>query len=221
MLLRENCPAPLLAAYDTDREMRGPTADVEIWRGVYHLFWGFHEESRCKVFAQPAIVMADTFIGGMKGKDVADVGSGSGPSLPSFREAIGPKGKLYSVEVDPFALDIMTHMAKGLDVTPVQCANADVKLPENSVDIIVMTGVHLGSGLGELYESQTLPWLQTMSKALRPNRILIIDDGDMELLGQDLEKKVDRAAFQTLAVRKGTEHPRRESAWIAVFRVQK
>lgn len=221
---RDACPAPLLAAYDKAREIQGPTAKIEPWRGVTHLFYGSHEETRGVEFARPALVMAREFMGeNLEGKDLADVGAGSGPSLPAFREALGPKSKLYAVEVDPFVLQVAENLAKGLDVTPVQCGNADVNLPENSVDIIVMTGVHMASGLDEWYETETLPWLRTMSVALRDGGVLIIDDGNQDLVEEkkDLVGKVERAGFTSLALRKGKEHPRAPSEWIAVFRVDK
>lgn len=222
--LPENCPDPLRAAYEKAREIQGSSAHIEAWRGVTHLFYGSHEESRGVDFAKPAVVMATEFMGGsIEGKDLADVGSGSGPSLPAFRAAIGPTAKLYSVEVDPFVLQVMENVSSGLEVIPIQCENANVKLPPDSVDIIVMTGVHLGSGLDELYEKETLPWLHTMSTALRPGGVLIIDDGNQDLLEEkkDLMRKVERAGFTSLAMRKGKEHPRAESEWIAVFRVDK
>lgn len=224
MAQRDACPAPLLAAYDKAREIQGPTAKIEPWRGVTHLFYGSHEETRGVEFARPALLMAKEFMGdNLEGKDLADVGAGSGPSLPSFRAALGPKSKLYAVEVDPFVLQVADNMSKGLDVTPVQCGNADVNLPAGSVDIIVMTGVHMASGLDEWYETETLPWLRAMSLALRDGGILVIDDGNQDLIEEkkDLVGKVERAGFKSLTLRKGAEHPRAPSEWIAVFRVDK
>jgi hypothetical protein len=221
MKLRENTPAVLQPAWDATAAQTGVPENVEPWRGVSHLLWGSCSGGRGDYLAELPLRVAREFAGDLTGKDLADIGSGCGPTLGAFRKAIGPDADLYATEVDPFALHILQSTHQDLTLTVLQGEEADCKLPAASVDVVIMSGVHFGSGLKEWYDTKTLPWLKTVAAALRPGGILVIDEGDMQLLDQEPVPKTEAAGFKLLALRKGAAETRAESDWIAVFQVVK
>ena len=200
----------------------GELSDFSSWSGAAHLMMGSFEEGRGSSYAENALKLAREFLGDLQGKDLADVGSGCGPTLESFRAAIGAKARLFSVETDPFALDVVQALAQNKwAVTTVEGAFDDVRLPEKSVDILIMTGVHFGYGLkGTEYQRITLPWFRSMARALRPGGIMIIDEGAMELLDRfkDMVEKIERAGLKKLAFRIGLKDGLEEGQFVLVFK---
>lgn len=77
-------------------------------------------------------------VGLRPGMRVADIGAGTGLFTPLFAEAVGPRGKVYAVDIAP---DFVKHIeqraaAAGMkNVYPVLCTERSVELPPNSVDI--------------------------------------------------------------------------------------
>jgi predicted methyltransferase len=72
------------------------------------------------------------------GMTVADIGAGTGLFTPLFSQAVGPKGKVYAVDI---AKDFLTHIderaaAAGLkNVRTVLCTERSVELPPDSIDL--------------------------------------------------------------------------------------
>ena len=80
-----------------------------------------------------------------KGAAVADVGAGTGLFTALFAEAVGPKGKVFAVDI---VKDFLTHIAKrtsdtGLrNVQTVLCTERSAELPRNSIDVAFVCDVY-------------------------------------------------------------------------------
>lgn len=164
--------------------------------GISHILKRSYTASRgekCKGELIRALTACDI---SAEGKDWTDIGAGSGFILPFIREAIGKEASLTATELDPFTLDLLTFMAEPADAQVVRCTVSDCCLPEASQDIISMVGVHLGDDFPSNYESSTLPWLITINNALRKDGVLLIHDGNADLLEKGVVEKVERAGFE-------------------------
>jgi precorrin-6B methylase 2 len=79
------------------------------------------------------------------GDVVADVGAGTGTITFRLADKVGPKGKVYAVDVQKEMIALLRKGVanrKAANVEPVQCTITDPKLPPNSVDLIIMVDVY-------------------------------------------------------------------------------
>src|SRR5439155_8885123 len=89
---------------------------------------------------------------------------------------VGPKGKVYAVDIQPEMLAIIRNRAKKLkltNVTPVRGTTTDPKLPDSSVDLILMVDVY--HEFSHPYEMT-----QAMVKALKPGGRLVFVEYRLE-----------------------------------------
>jgi ubiquinone/menaquinone biosynthesis C-methylase UbiE len=106
------------------------------------------------------------------GEVVADVGAGSGYYTFPMAKQVGPKGKVYAVDIQKEMLDLIrTRMkARKLDnVEPVLGTETDPKLPAGKIDTILLVDV---------YHEFAYPYEMTeaMVKALKPGgRIVFVE----------------------------------------------
>jgi len=110
------------------------------------------------------------------GEVVADIGAGSGYHTFRLAEKVGAKGKVYAVDIQPEMLDIIKKRMKEKkieNVVPVQGTESDPKLPDNSVDMILLVDV---------YHEFSVPYEMTtaMVKALKPGGKLVFVEFRME-----------------------------------------
>ncbi|HZT79405.1 MAG TPA: methyltransferase domain-containing protein [Gemmataceae bacterium] len=110
------------------------------------------------------------------GEVVADIGAGSGYHTFRLSRLVGPKGKVYAVDIQPEMLAIMRQRARQLKVANVeliQGTESDPKLPANAVDLILMVDV---------YHEFSRPYEMTeaMLKALKPGGRLVFVEFRME-----------------------------------------
>jgi ubiquinone/menaquinone biosynthesis C-methylase UbiE len=129
----------------------------------------FEGESR-EVFAQRKKIVEACKL--KPGLAVADVGAGTGLFTRLFAEAVGPKGKVYAVDIAPKFLEHIRTTCKkaGLtNVETVQCKPDSVELPAASVDLVFVC---------DTYHHFEFPFrtLASAHKALKPGgRLVVID----------------------------------------------
>jgi ubiquinone/menaquinone biosynthesis C-methylase UbiE len=104
-----------------------------------------------------------------QGMAVADIGAGSGYHTFRMAPLVGAKGKVYAVDIQPEMLDIIKRRMKYdniKNVEPILGAEADPKLPDASIDVILLVDVY--HEFAQPYEMT-----QKMVKALKPGGRLI------------------------------------------------
>jgi ubiquinone/menaquinone biosynthesis C-methylase UbiE len=106
------------------------------------------------------------------GQTVADIGSGSGYFTRRLARAVGPEGTVFGVEIQPEMIEIMMRLAEdeGIEnITPVLGEANDPKLPEESVDWILLVDTY-----HEFQEPEAM--LAAMRRALKPEgRVALIE----------------------------------------------
>lgn len=106
------------------------------------------------------------------GAVVADVGAGTGYFLPFLNKAVGEKGRVLGLDVEPAMVEHMTHRIAEQNLTQAEArlvAATDPQLPPASVDriLIVNTWHHIGD---------RVHYTEKLASALRPNGVLVIVD---------------------------------------------
>src|SRR5688572_375967 len=107
-----------------------------------------------------------------EGEVVADIGAGSGYYTFRMAKLVGPKGKVYAVDIQKEMLDIIRDRMKKdalTNVEPVLGEEADPKLKDGSVNTILLVDV---------YHEFAFPYemTQKMVKALKPGgRIVFVE----------------------------------------------
>lgn len=111
-----------------------------------------------------------------KGWVVADVGAGSGFFTLRLSDRVGPQGKVLAVDVQPEMTALLRRRLKErrvANVEPILGTVTDPRLPENSVDLILMVDV---------YHEFSHPWEMTvaMTRALKPGGRLVFVEYRLE-----------------------------------------
>lgn len=129
----------------------------------------FEGESR-EVFAKRKEIVAACKL--KPGMVVADVGAGTGLFTRMFARAVGPKGRVYAVDIAP---RFVAHVEKtckdvGLtNVTGVVCTPTSAKLPKDAIDLVFIC---------DTYHHFEYPYrtLASLHSALKPGGQLILID---------------------------------------------
>lgn len=104
------------------------------------------------------------------GMTVCDMGCGNGYHTLPMAEAVGEKGLVYAVDVQPEMLEMLQErsLAQGLsNIRTIAGLPHDPKLPEGSCDLIVLVDVY--------HEfSHPVPMLEAMRKALKPDGKVVL-----------------------------------------------
>lgn len=109
-------------------------------------------------------------IGIAKGAIVADVGAGSGYMTVRMAERVGPTGRVYATDIQPqmlAMLDDRLARERITNVTLVQGAVDDPKLPASTLDLILMVDVY-----HEFWEPQKM--LRGLHAALKPGGRMVL-----------------------------------------------
>ena len=129
----------------------------------------FEREGR-EVFDRRDAILAE--LGLREGLAVADVGAGSGLFTLALAERVGPKGKVYAVDVQAYFLDHIGQKARKAKLENVELVRAkqdSAQLPEGSVDLVLMCDSYH-------HVEQPAAYLASLKAALRPGgRLVIID----------------------------------------------
>lgn len=118
-----------------------------------------------------------------RGSTVADIGAGSGYFTSRLARAVGAEGTVYAVDIQQGMLDLLKKtLARDrlANVIPVLGAVDDPRLPEASLDLVLMVDVY-----HEFSAPQTM--LGHMKRALKPGGRLVLleyraEDPDVPIL---------------------------------------
>jgi SAM-dependent methyltransferase len=105
-----------------------------------------------------------------KGASVADIGAGSGYMTVRLARRVGTQGRVYANDLQPQMLDLLQRRLereKVTNVTLVQGAVDDPRLPPASVDLELMVDVY-----HELSQPQAM--LRRLREALKPGGRLVL-----------------------------------------------
>ena len=106
------------------------------------------------------------------GKNVADIGAGSGWFSVRAAKRVGESGIVYAVDINPAAIQYITDRARKENlpnITAIRSHSDDPLLPANSVDAVLLLKTY-----HEVAQPETL--LRNLRAALRPGaRVGIID----------------------------------------------
>lgn len=139
---------------------------------------------------------------GLKPGQVAcDIGAGPGFFALRLARAVGERGTVFAVEVEPRIIEVLRQRiedAGARNVVPVLGLPGDPLLPLRSCDVILMVNVfhHVQERVG---------YLQRLARSLRPGgRIVNVDFHKRELpVGPPVDQKISREQFLGDAQRAG------------------
>jgi ubiquinone/menaquinone biosynthesis C-methylase UbiE len=104
---------------------------------------------------------------------VVDCGSGTGRYLKQASELAGPQGTVYAVDIQPLAIESVNKVIRKqglLNVRPLLTEGKYVNIPCETVDLIYALDMfHM--------VSDTFGFLSELHRILKPEGILILEDG--------------------------------------------
>jgi ubiquinone/menaquinone biosynthesis C-methylase UbiE len=135
------------------------------------------------------------------GSAVAEIGAGIGYFSFRLSNAVGERGQVYAVEVEPRILDVLRERIESRGVTnicPIWGLGGDPLLPRQACDAILLVGVY--------HHFPDRPaMLARLARSLKPGgRIFNVDFDAGELpVGPPADHKVSREQFREEASRAG------------------
>ena len=127
----------------------------------------FETESR-EISTERAAIAS--MVGLKPGQSMADIGAGTGLFTLPFAEAVGPKGRVYAVDIAPAFVERIEQLAaeRGVrNVEGVVCAEDDTRLPKDSIDVAFVCDTYHHFE----YPAQTLA---SIHRALRKGGELVV-----------------------------------------------
>jgi ubiquinone/menaquinone biosynthesis C-methylase UbiE len=161
--------ALLLAAFaapdepNHDATVHHPFDDVAKWVGVF-------DDPGRDAWQKPDAVL--DAIGVKPGMTVADLGAGTGYFSMHLAKAVGEKGRVIAIEIEPNLVKYMKERAEKANLTqivPVLASPADPHLPEHGVDLVLIvdTWHHI---------DDRLQYVLTLAAGLKPGgRVAVVD----------------------------------------------
>lgn len=121
----------------------------------------YHERRRLAELVAPRL-----------GSVVADVGAGSGFMVELFSELVGPRGRVYAVDINSKMLELIAARARTDgrgNIETLLATDDDTRLPANSVDLVFIC---------DTYHHFERPErnLRTIYRALRPGGEMVVVD---------------------------------------------
>ena len=138
-------------------------AGVMGWQGAP---WLEREERDIEEAPDTALAALDL----KAGQTVADIGAGSGYMSVRMAKWVGPTGRVYAEDIQKEMIDLLTGRLtkqRVTNVTPVLGLVDDPKLPEASIDLMLLVDVY-----HEFQEPQKM--LRGMRAALKPGGRLVL-----------------------------------------------
>ena len=157
--------ATIAAAEGANPSINQPYLDPDIEQWVER----FESEGRDIYDKRLAIVSAS---GVRRGTRVADIGAGTGLFTRLFAETVGPRGKVYAVDISrPFIDNILRMPRKKNQASIVGIVNTqtDTLLPPNSIDLAFISDTY------HHFEAPE-PTMKSVHRALRRKGLLVVID---------------------------------------------
>lgn len=129
----------------------------------------FEREGREVRDRQPEVLAALQLSPGLT---VADVGSGTGLYTLPFAAAVGAKGRVFAVDVQPYFLDHVRQRATKAGhehIVPILADAESAQLPAGELDLIFMCDAYH-------HVEQPTPYLASLRAAMKPDGRLVIVD---------------------------------------------
>lgn len=148
------------------------------------------------------------------GETIADIGCGTGVHSMYFSRVVGPKGKVYAVDIDANAVRYVEGRARVLNLTNLEAMQSkpdDVRLPAGSLDCAIFVNVlHCIIGPSSqhdegVFHSVLEPLFKSIHRALKPGgRLLLYDsipspqimNGTTGIDQQVVEHDLERCGFR-------------------------
>jgi ubiquinone/menaquinone biosynthesis C-methylase UbiE len=110
-------------------------------------------------------------VGIKPGDTVLDFGCGRGGFAAAAAEVVGPEGKVYALDANPFAVESFQKKARRKNLAHVEALHSDgpTGLPDESVDVVLLYDV-----FHELAEPEAV--LAELARALKPAGTLSFSD---------------------------------------------
>lgn len=156
---------PLAAAEGAHPGINQPYLNPDISQWVER----FESEGRDIYDKRLAIVSAS---GVRRGMSVADIGAGTGLFTRLFAETVGPRGKIYAVDISRPFIDNILRMPRKRNQAPIVGIinnQTDTLLPPNSIDLAFISDTY------HHFEAPE-PAMKSIHRALRPKGLLVIID---------------------------------------------
>ena len=140
-------------------------------------------------------------LGLRRGETVAEIGAGSGYLVRRIARAVGPRGRVYAVDVEPRMLPVLLERLRRArigNVTPVLAWDHDPLLPDRSCDLVLVVNTYHHFPGGPRY-------LRRLARLLRAGgRLVNVDFHRRETpVGPPLERRIARETFLRDARRAG------------------
>jgi ubiquinone/menaquinone biosynthesis C-methylase UbiE len=178
--LRAEPPArPAAPRYET-RAVHDPNGTGKFYMGreiaqvMGHQGAGWLERKEREKEEEPAKLLKALEL--KPGDVVADIGAGSGYHTFRMAPLVGPRGKVLAVDIQPEMLALIRKRMKETETTnvePILGAEADPKLPEAGVDLILLVDVY--HEFAQPYEMT-----QALVRALKPGGRLVFVEFRLE-----------------------------------------
>lgn len=151
------------------------------------------------------------------GSRVADLGAGGGYFTWYLAAAVGPQGKVYAVDIDETALEIIEKEIRSREITnvvPIRAEPGDAKLPE-PVDLVFTCDTYH-------HMKNRVAYFQSLTRYLKPDgRVAILDfhaKGFFSgLLGHGTAKEEVRREMESAGYRLSADYDFIESQHFQVF----
>jgi ubiquinone/menaquinone biosynthesis C-methylase UbiE len=114
-------------------------------------------------------------IGLKEGDHVLDYACGPGGYVPATAELIGKSGKIYALDVNPAAIEMVENLAakKGLSNVKTILSDCDTDLPDESIDVVL-----LYDAFHDFEEPDEI--LKELHRVLKPSGILSFNDHHLD-----------------------------------------
>jgi SAM-dependent methyltransferase len=165
----------------------------------FELMLGRLEDPSRARWQRPAELVRALGLG--RGEIVAEIGAGSGYLVRRIARAIGPRGRVYAVDVEPRMLPVLLERLRRArigNVTPVLGRDDDPLLPDRSCDLVLVVNTYHHFPGGPRY-------LRRLARLLRAGgRLVNVDFHRRETpVGPPVERRIARETFLSDARRAG------------------